>query len=543
MKNFGKFMMAALLATGLWACSEDAVVTGEGEDVADEVYMSFDLQLPTVTRSATDENSGTTNSDANPDSEVGNDSENKVSSVVVVLATESNGTYTHAVESSVVTPVGSGDSYVATFEADNVAGIAGQQVAVFVICNPTETGNFADLFTANSNAGRKGTVASTDLKLENSIAKANNFLMTNSKIVKTGTLPAAKELAKYNSTTNPYPLGEVEVERAAARFDYKAAKQNNTYAIKDKDGNETGINIVLTDVALMNLSKEYYYLRRVAAASTTATGQYDPANETLCGVETSTNYVVDTDAAGKLAGTATVDNFYYNLGAGNSIDPTTFTYTALSEINGETKWTTDTNYKIWRYATENTMPSIGSQKHKYTTGVVFKGKITETETDESKKLLDGESAVYVYANTLYGSWAKVKAAATATDANADLAAAYAQVGETENKEAAVAAQFTVYEPNDSGDYEVYYYYWNRHNNNATADDPKETEMGVMEFAVVRNNVYKLSVTDIALFGHPADPDNDPDEPDPDDPDESTKVYFRVAVKVLPWVVRVNNIEF
>ena len=71
-------------------------------------------------------------------------------------------------------------------------------------------------------------------------------------------------------------------------------------------------------------------------------------------------------------------------------------------------------------------------------------------------------------------------------------------------------------------------------------------MGKMEFAVVRNNVYKLCVDSIKKFGHPdpTDPDPvDPDPVDPNDPDEEGEYYFQVTVKVLPWVVRVNHIEF
>ncbi|MBP3613099.1 MAG: fimbria major subunit, partial [Rikenellaceae bacterium] len=46
---------------------------------------------------------------------------------------------------------------------------------------------------------------------------------------------------------------------------------------------------------------------------------------------------------------------------------------------------------------------------------------------------------------------------------------------------------------------------------------------------------------------PTDPENpenpDPDPVDPTDPDEEKNYYFNVTVKVLPWVVRVNHIEF
>ena len=87
-------------------------------------------------------------------------------------------------------------------------------------------------------------------------------------------------------------------------------------------------------------------------------------------------------------------------------------------------------------------------------------------------------------------------------------------------------------------YYFYYYYWNRHN-----DNEQPGTMGPMEFAVVRNNVYKLAVTGIAKLGHPRITGNDPDPVDPDDPNEKGDAYLTVSVEVLPWVVRENNIEF
>lgn len=136
---------------------------------------------------------------------------------------------------------------------------------------------------------------------------------------------------------------------------------------------------------------------------------------------------------------------------------------------------------------------------------------------------------------MYGTWSDV---GTAAANNPVLKVAYDQVGSTENKSNAVAAGFTVFEPNASGTYEVLYYYWNRHNDNG-----QDGVMGPMEFAVVRNNVYKLSVTGVHKFGHPTDEENDPDPEEPNHPDESSNVYFSVTARVLPWVVRINNIEF
>ena len=98
--------------------------------------------------------------------------------------------------------------------------------------------------------------------------------------------------------------------------------------------------------------------------------------------------------------------------------------------------------------------------------------------------------------------------------------------------------FTIYRADAQKNYYVYYYYYNRHNDNANSGVMKP-----MEFSVVRNNVYKLAVDNIVKFGHPGDPDDDDDPEDPDDPDETPEAYFKVSVKVLPWVVRINNIEF
>lgn len=103
--------------------------------------------------------------------------------------------------------------------------------------------------------------------------------------------------------------------------------------------------------------------------------------------------------------------------------------------------------------------------------------------------------------------------------------------------------FTIYRPTDLDGtapkgYYCYYFYWNRHNDNGN-----NSLMGPMEFATVRNNVYKLSVTKIGKLGHPTIPTDDPDPIVPDTPDEDDDVYMSVELEVLPWVVRVNDIEF
>ena len=111
------------------------------------------------------------------------------------------------------------------------------------------------------------------------------------------------------------------------------------------------------------------------------------------------------------------------------------------------------------------------------------------------------------------------------------------------RDAVVANNITIYQESYDAQlggwaYYCYYFYWNRHNDNG-----KNGVMGPMEFAVVRNNVYKLAVTKIARLGHPRVAPNDPDKPTPNTPDEKADVYITVTCSTLPWVVRENSIEF
>lgn len=108
--------------------------------------------------------------------------------------------------------------------------------------------------------------------------------------------------------------------------------------------------------------------------------------------------------------------------------------------------------------------------------------------------------------------------------------------------AVTGAGITIYQSSNDDSYGpgyyCYYYYWNRHNDNGLPGS-----MGPMEFDVVRNNVYKLSIENIARLGHPRIPENDPNNPTPDTPDESDEIYLDVRMEILPWVVRKNEISF
>lgn len=76
----------------------------------------------------------------------------------------------------------------------------------------------------------------------------------------------------------------------------------------------------------------------------------------------------------------------------------------------------------------------------------------------------------------------------------------------------------------------YYPYWIRH-----ASNNIPTQMSVMEFAIVRNNIYDMTVTGISGLGL-----SGAEKPEPGKDDEEENYYFNVEIYVKNWVVRKND---
>ena len=499
--------MAALLVA-MVGCQKEPQAN-EKQDAGGEVYMSFSVQA--ITKSQTD-NTGNSNSDATPETEVGKDVENKISNVQVYLHPATG----DAIKATDVNLVGGGVNYTATFKEERIQ--TGVKYSIYVICNETY-----DIATLNPDTQVKA-ITGTDVK-ELNISADNNFLMTNANQALEKTI-TDDELKSCMTPATPLHLGIVEVERSVASFDYAKKEADNLYEIA---GNT--VQIYLSEAAVINVSNASYYFRRVAA---------DKAGTPFVvgGTETPGNYVVDTDWTNKTALKGTwnkddaADLFLYPLE-----DKTSWKWIDITSLNDADQIDGAINgnqYNFLSYVSENTLPGKEAQINGLSTGVVFRGYLHDGSTGR----INGSDYLYVYANKYYGNWAAVQTAAT-PGTDAALTSAYEAVkADPTNLADCAEAGFTVYTPDKDGNYPVYYYYWNRHN-----DNNKPFKMGTMEFAVVRNNVYKLAVTKISNFGHPENPEGDPDPVEPENDDEQVRHYFQVSVKVLPWTVRVNDIEF
>lgn len=596
MKSVFKFISGVFGFAVLTACSSEEVIAPVADNAEGDFYTAVAINFATGTLSATDQpDDGYSSSDSK--TEVGQDNENKVNSVVIVLATTDDEpkvlAWKHVTPSENPktgstgnTPTNPNESvYTASFQSSELEKMAGTPFQPIVFCNPTNT-LLKLLDTKNDESNTVVNLAKLQYTLQNEdddYAWTNNaFLMSNAKTYTTQDykIPTTEEFPIYNSG-NPYKLGVVDVERAAVRFDLKRAGtfkngdntvENDAYAVEN-DKNAIA-HLKLVKVGLFNMSKSFYYLRRVSADGTDKDWKIGMpelpwmSNDAV----TQGNYVVDTDWNLKNSysyGNSNIaSNFLYSYenvfkNSLNILDESSkISWKNVDDIwgNSEDKddeWNTGDNHKdtydgyhIWRYATENTIPGVKNQKVGISTGVYFCTQIIPNEENgDLDSDMKGGKKLYVFEDKLYGSWERVETAANNTPGST-LASAVASAKEkiTDDKKTVEEANtsedleklgFTAYSPYSDGNYYVYYVYKNRHN-----DNHNNGVMQAMEFATVRNNVYKLSLSSIKVWGHPTDPkDPDPDPENPDDPDESEKVYFTVTARVLPWVVRVNNVQF
>lgn len=505
------------LCLGFASCTSDEQDLNTG--AKDGAYLDIRVSVPSsgsVTKSSTNDDGTSTDGTQNA-----TNAESKVSTLVVTAVGE-DGSIKGAYDIAVLNIVAGGNQVTyetGSFQAEGLA--VGDTYKIYVFANTT-VANLSlvvgDSFDLNK------AYAATDL------AGALTYISTDNKFLMTNAEPVVDQLIPTTAADKGTPLAiSIKVERTAARFDYKKAAAATSVAPgtssamgNDKyllDGTEAdGVAVQLTGYALMNVSKSFYYYKRVSADGTNTAA-------TVGGSETSTNYVVSTNYAYKTnvpANIAAVNNYFFRV---IGVPATGVAYQVMGGA---------ADYERLTYCTENTIPGIDNQLNAFTTAVVFKGELSFIGTTAPAF----GAKIYIYDNKYYKNWASLYS----------YLSAYSDLSVTEDDNNVATLQnrgIKRYTPDSEGKYFAYYVYWNRHNDNG-----KNTEMGPMEFAVVRNNLYKLMINSIAKFGHPTDPvnppvtptDPDPDPLDPTDPDESKDVYMNVKVEVLPWVLRINSID-
>lgn len=372
-----------------------------------------------------------------------------------------------------------------------------------------------------------------------------------------------------NPESNP-ATAEVNVERMAARLDYKTT---GTYTCDDPA--YPGATVEITGAALVNnLTAGSYLLKRVAAdvnGVPTYLGNETPD----AGVQT--NYVLDPWTAVKTSAnnnftiggeTKTAEDLYGEWFGNISQNPNywaAYVQPGTEVTVGTEKW------QRIGYTLENTTAAEEAGK-RYSTGVVFKAKFHPAKvTSYTNSTYTDGATFFAYGKTLYASmedmmigfyghkfdngfsdikecktWGKVRQFITSTlltndpsgydkyleglaegkadaDAVADASSltwsyymlnecGYSKDGngkvvlDQKGKVTRIALQR--YGTRTYEDATCYYTWWVRHSNDN--DDAK----GIMEYAIVRNNIYKLTVESIYSLGDPV----------PGDEELNVKVY-------------------
>lgn len=540
----GCLLMASLAA----GCAQEDIDTapsgGGGMSASSYVSLSFASQQSTPTRS------NPTGGEQGDGDETGQVYENEIKSAVAFFY---QGSGTDGVNSSGTTPI----MAVATFNfnvesytepgngIDRKYTTTPQQVDlddgtynVLVVANPGADWWTGQSLTLDDVRNHIQTTAWTA-----SESGYSDFVMTS----------AADATLTLNSNPENNPAkATVNVERMAARLDYKAEA---SYPCTDPA--YTGATVEITGAALVNnLTAGSYMLKRVAS---TVDGVPTYLGDETADAGVQTNYVLDPWTAVKTSDNnsftidgevKTAEDLYGEWFGNISQDPNDW----ADYVQPGTEVTVGT--EKWQrigYTLENTTAAEEAGK-RYSTGVVFKAKF---HPQGVANYTDGETffeyGTKIYASmenmmkNFYGSkfdelddlikkcatWGDVKQFITSTLLTNDPSGynKYLEgLAEGKDDTEAVSDAFSLtwsnymlnecgYSKDENGkvvldqndkvtrialkpygtrtyeDATCYYTWWVRHSN-----DNDDTKKGIMEYAIVRNNIYKLTVESVYSLG-------------------------------------------
>ena len=301
---------------------------------------------------------------------------------------------------------------------------------------------------------------------------------------------------------------EISLERVVARLDI--AKAANEFKLTDEAGTQYA-TIKLEDFYIVNLPKYYYSFRHTSVQTSMDEPVWD-IRTNFGNIADVNGYVIDPyffkkpiDATG-----FTNQDKYYEHYYGDISNPNNAQWIAFNAAN------VTPNYKTF-YCLENCMLAP-AQKNGYSTGVVFRATM---EPHNNVYKLNSTGSLELITN--YAQYPEVLYYFDYRffDSPEALEAYTRTIG------SGGSYQARKYEKTDAG-YRCYYKYWIRH-----LDNYRPTEMGVMEFGIVRNNLYRMLVTNVSDLGEGG---TGIMVVTPDVPDEG-EASLNVVLNVKPWIVR------
>lgn len=275
---------------------------------------------------------------------------------------------------------------------------------------------------------------------------------------------------------------DIALERAVAKVEI--GKRYGSYELKDKSG-KVYAKVTPGSFYFVNLSRDYYLFRHTGKFDKNSTPNRDQYTWSL------DNYTDIPDTDGYL-----IDPHFFDKqwDTSNAFDGSTIFDNALTEI-----------VRTGREYEATLFPEAGSysksyilenanfwtaQREGYTTGVIIKGILTPEKSrcfDEHGNNIDpqGVHCLYYFNYNFYTSLAAVKAVGGGNIPSGDISA----------RELETQYNIKYFPIDDKSLYACYYKHFIKH-----LDNGEKRKLGVMEYGVVRNNWYRVTIADIAGLG-------------------------------------------
>lgn len=502
------------------ACSHDSVVETDGKDsgvtgnTLITIYFNLPENITSGTRATSNNTYTRTEGNDNDYQHQGTVTENTVSSVNLILmeATQNGNNYTYNKVVAVVKGIipskvaGSDSQYSFTTQVSLPAG----DYRIFLIANPDNSTDEMSQLSADNTAMTFNNFKdikrnSTTLEqLEKQLYAPYHFLMTNKYASNASDIVTCKPGGSTSVT--------IDMQRAAARIDYiynetdeKTKKNIFTTNVAPYNKQTEKVSIKLTQAALFNISKSFYYFKHISADETAD-------NATIDASATEGNFVIDTDWNSKAASFAPLTA---EINESDFPNKELFAFDANNSIVYA-----DVSYKGTQlfYTSENTVPT-NAQLKGTCTGVLLKGEFGLDELNGCTDILVHNHIIYPAEDT--GALSELNEALTTEYGK--------EITITKNTDAATLKTYNVQRftrEDATKPFVTYYPVFMRHRNNND-----NNVAGPMEFSVVRNTIYRFRVKSISGLGPDIDPEDPVEEP----------AQIDIEVSVADWVDR--DIEF
>ena len=495
MKRFTKLVPLLLFAAVTqYSCINDADVAFSDETHADSngnLALFFEIPNANGTRSA--ESSGIT--------ETGSKEEYAVKSLTIYLFDSTTKTLKDQQELKNIQQI-KADLEEIKYTADKITVNPGTY-NIFAIANgKAVTG---DISTQDAFLNAVDGITYSEGKIPS--VPASGFVMTNR--------GAANLNVEVKKPTDSDKVTSVSIglERAVAKIEL--TQKQETFPLKDPAG-KVYCTIKLNNFRMLNLATQFYTFRDTAVLNDfQEPGSY--TDENFGDINDNNGYAIDPYFFKK-----TVE------GAKDFTNADGFFAQALVDLDiNDSNWAGMAQAGSWShvYCLENCM-FVNAQLNAYSTGVMFKANMdiaTDRVFDENGDNISNPSnwpsKMFYFNYNFY----------TSVDAIRKQVLNNLPEDITDDSATEILAEYSIKRFQKTENYSCYYNYWIKH------EDNNSTEMGVMEFGIVRNNIYRLSISKVAGLGS-GEPYIEPEQPD------EYKAELDININVFPWAVRNQDVE-